>query len=314
MGRVLVIGCVSFDTIHLKHGENWKTHNTIGGAGLYTALAAAHVGASVTLCAPVILPPTAPVPLQGDTSALGDPEGGRNQNANQESVGATLYFVHQRINWTGVTVNIEDMPGLEIEHCGGGSANLIAARWGKEAYLQPKCLPPIADFDVVHIAALSSAKRQMGFANFIADQRMKTSSQSIVVGARKPLLSIGTYARCIHEDAETVRKLVDMADCFFMNRNEANLLFQALPVTPERDQVIFVTDGANGAHIYTSSRVDQLEPKRAEELDPTGAGDTFCGATLAGIADGEESAVAARAAMELAAREIEHPGPEYFMK
>jgi hypothetical protein len=47
----------------------------------------------------------------------------------------------------------------------------------------------------------------------------------------------------------------------------------------------------------------------AKGLDPTGAGDTFCGAVLAHLTEGEHPVMAARWAMALAAEEIEHIGP-----
>ena len=47
----------------------------------------------------------------------------------------------------------------------------------------------------------------------------------------------------------------------------------------------------------------------ADELDPTGAGDTFCGATLAGLAHGEHPIMAARQAVALAAHMIGVAGP-----
>jgi ribokinase len=48
-------------------------------------------------------------------------------------------------------------------------------------------------------------------------------------------------------------------------------------------------------------------------VDPTGAGDTFCGATLAGLARGQDPITAARHAATLAARKIEHVGPAFLL-
>jgi hypothetical protein len=52
-----------------------------------------------------------------------------------------------------------------------------------------------------------------------------------------------------------------------------------------------------------------LPPVPADVLDPTGAGDTFCGATLANLAFDIHPILAARKAMALASEEIEAVGP-----
>jgi len=49
-------------------------------------------------------------------------------------------------------------------------------------------------------------------------------------------------------------------------------------------------------------------------VDPTGAGDTFCGATLAGLAIGQHPVMAARQAIPLAAQTIEAIGPAALLK
>jgi len=46
MAEILVIGCASHDVLHIAG----QTYNTIGGAGLYTALAAARGRRYDTAC------------------------------------------------------------------------------------------------------------------------------------------------------------------------------------------------------------------------------------------------------------------------
>ncbi|HOM43880.1 MAG TPA: PfkB family carbohydrate kinase, partial [Bacillota bacterium] len=53
---------------------------------------------------------------------------------------------------------------------------------------------------------------------------------------------------------------------------------------------------------------------KADELDPSGAGDTFCGAVLAELAKGAHPVMAARKAVVLAARMIECVGPAELLK
>jgi sugar/nucleoside kinase (ribokinase family) len=295
MSSILVIGCVSLDTIHIEQNDERKTFNTIGGAGLFTALAASHAGAEVTLYAPK------PSPMPQD-----------------------LVAVDKAVNWIGPQVNPDDMPTLEIAHHGQGRATLIGASWGPEKLLVPESLDHEARlsdkgkgmYDIVHIAALSTPRRQLEFLRFFSGDR--------TCG----LISVGTYARAISSDRETVLQMLDECTVFFMNSNEAALLFQGGEVAPKNNQFFFVTDGRNGATVYSSTYTTgsktgsmangserfakHITASPANELDPTGAGDTFCGATLAALSKVKDAIAAASFGAELAARTIEHPGSAFY--
>jgi len=52
-----------------------------------------------------------------------------------------------------------------------------------------------------------------------------------------------------------------------------------------------------------------LDPKQVNVLDPTGAGDAFCGATISGIAQGEHPVKSAMSASVLASEVIKAVGP-----
>jgi sugar/nucleoside kinase (ribokinase family) len=262
--RILVIGTASFDTLHLPSG----TTRTIGGAGLYTALAAAAAGAEVTLCAP------RPEPL---------PE--------------SFAPAATRVKWIGPVIAPDALPRLEIAHDGGGNAKLIDAAWGAEAQLAPQHLPTdLTGCAFVHVAALSSAQRMLDFATACRAR-----------GARH--LSAGTYARLAYGDAERVRALLVSCDAFFMNANEARGLFGDNAPSTTLNRLLFVTDAANGATIIRGSAHVQVPAPTARELDPTGAGDTFCGTTLAALAAGRTPTDAATLGCLAASRMIEREGP-----
>jgi sugar/nucleoside kinase (ribokinase family) len=295
LNSILIIGCVSLDTIHLEQNGSRQSYNTIGGAGLFTALAAAHSGAEVTLYAPK----ASPMP-------------------------AALAAVDKAVNWIGPLVKPDEMPTLEIVHHGEGRATLITASWGPEKLLVPESLYTTTElshqrmdaYDTVHIAALSTAKRQFEFLKFFSEREAPM------------LISVGTYARAINADRETVRRLLDQCNAFFMNSNEAALLFDGGAIVPKNSQLIFVTDGKNGATVYepsvkanptadteaeiTKTPATHIEATLADELDPTGAGDTFCGAALAGLSKQLDAISAARLGTELAAKIIEHPGSSFY--
>jgi ribokinase len=274
---VLVIGGASLDVLHLKG----QTVSSAGGAGLYTALAAHCAGARVGMFAPR----PEPMPVELAPAA-------------------------ERIVWVGPVVPPEQLPHFEIAHHGGGRATLVNATWGAESQLTPDTLPTelldaaqdaargaARGAAIIHIGALRTAERQLMFARACKDKS-------------RARLSAGTYGRSVAGERDLVRQLLESVDLFFMNENEANLLFgsvQAARVRP--GQILFVTLGERGALVIQGEHVTPVPGTRANELDPTGAGDTFCGATLAGLARGEHPVMAARAAVALAAEMIGEIGP-----
>jgi len=272
--RILVIGCASLDTLHI----GGQTYHTIGGAGLYTALAAHYAGAQAVLLGP-----------------------------KPDPIPPVLQPVAQRLTWLGPEVPPEDLPRLEIAHHGQGKATLMGASWGAEAQLTVDNLPiDLSGFDVVHIAALSSAQKMLGFLRACRARR----------AAR---ISAGTYYRIVQNEPATVRAIFEQADLFFMNENEAIGLWGSLRVagriaTRTRDNaLLFITFDRRGAIVIAGDQATPLPADPAVEVDPTGAGDTFCGATLAGLARGQDPITAARHAATLAARKIEHVGPAFLL-
>lgn len=269
---ICVIGTASLDVLHLANGQLART---AGGAGLYTALAAHKTGAAVSLFAPK--PEPIPKPLQPAAT---------------------------RLRWRGPIILPDALPRLEIEHHGGGKATLLDASWGAEAQLAPQIMPnAVSESQIVHIAALSSAERQL---EFLAELHRRRSA----AGGRAPLLSAGTYARLVYGDTERVRRLFNQTDLFFMNENEARGLFGSVGQAQTRpDALLFVTLDAEGALVIEGQQVTHVPGHSAAEIDPTGAGDTFCGATLAGLIQGQSPVAAAERAVKLAAQTVSAVGP-----
>jgi sugar/nucleoside kinase (ribokinase family) len=199
-------------------------------------------------------------------------------------------------------VPLENLPRLEIAHHGGGGATLLNASWGAEALLVPEAMPPdVHHATFVHIAALRTAQRQFAFVQAIREAGN---------GRLRPRISVGTYARLAYEDTATVRRIWTLADLFFMNENEANGLFGHVEQAHTRPgALLFVTLGARGVLVIEGQDVTHIAGRVVQEVDPTGAGDTFCGATLAGLAQGMAPVAAAAVAVELAARTVQAIGP-----
>lgn len=258
-------------SLDVLHLADGRVAKAAGGAGLYTALAARRAGARAGLFAP--RPEPLPEPLQP---------------------------VAQRLQWLGPIITPEALPRLEIQHHGGGKATLLAASWGAEAQLLPAETPAaVTEARFIHIAALSSAGRQQDFLEALRQQSGGQSS-----------ISIGTYARLAYGETEAVRQLLAGADLFFMNENEAKALFGSVKQARTRPgALLFVTLDAEGALVIEGEQRSYISGQPVPEIDPTGAGDTFCGATLAGLAQGLSPVEAAQQAVRLAAQTVSAVGP-----
>lgn len=271
MAKILIIGCVSLDTIHIDKDGSRVTYETIGGAGLYTALAA-RMSVDVTLYAPK------PDPMP-----------------------TSLSFVDRLLDWQGPTCAPVDLPCLEIVHHGGGKATLLNASWGAEALLSPDKLPGLEDTNIVHIAALSSAQAQQ---NFLEKCRQEEAES----------ISVGTYAKLVYQQTEEVHQLFNAANYFFMNANEANGLLKGDDLASlTKKAKVFITDGEHGATVYDGANKFHVSATQIKELDPTGAGDTFCGATLAHILHGMPLQEAAAVACDIASKNVEQIGPQFAL-
>lgn len=264
---IFVIGTASLDRLHLADGQRV---NCAGGAALYTALAAARAGAAAGLFAPK------PAPLP-----------------------TPLYLVPNHVTWVGPQIAPEQLPRLEIAHHGGGRATLIDAAWGAEDQLTVASIPKAAPKSkLVHVAALSSARRQLEFV------------RALQAGANAPLISAGTYARLVYNETEAVRRLFEVTDLFFLNENEAKGLFGSVGRAKTRPEaLLFVTLDAEGALVIEGKQVTHVPGCPIPEVDPTGAGDAFCGATLAGLVQGLAPVAAVQQAVKLAARTVGSVGP-----
>ena len=192
---LLVIGGASLDIYHLTNGQ---TVHSPGGAGLYTALAAACSGARAGMFAP--RPDPMPEPLQAAA---------------------------ERIAWRGPIVPPDQLPRFEIAHYGSGRATPLDASWGGEMLITPENFPgDHSAASIVHIAALRTAERQLGFAKALRMWNAESGLQGAPVGMQSLFrISAGTYGKICASEPDTVRELISLCDFFFMNENEANLLF-----------------------------------------------------------------------------------------
>jgi sugar/nucleoside kinase (ribokinase family) len=264
--RLLVVGGASLDLLHFSG----QTARSAGGAGLYTALAAARAGAAVTMYAP------RPEPVPDELRpALG------------------------RFDWVGPTVPPEELPRFEIANLGDGRTEMRSLFWGAEARLRPADTPPVGDW--VYCVPFADPALQLAFVRWARE------------GNRR--VACGTYAPLAAAHRDLVRRSAGLADAFFCNEAEATTLFGSLEAAQvEPGRLLFVTRGPRGARVVQGSYRTDLPGTAAAELDPTGAGDTFCGTVLARLLLGDHPVEAARHGLAHAAQMIGEVGPSALLR
>jgi hypothetical protein len=236
---------------------------------MYTAMAARRCGIRVSLLAP------RPVPMPSELMPVAD-------------------RLHR---WLGPSVSRDELPRFEIAHR-RGTTTYLETFFGAESTLAPDSLPEdLCGYDIVHVVPLGDVRRQL---EFIRAARKRGAA----------LVSAGTYVRGVDSGSSEVRRIIEESDIFFMNRSEAEALFGSLEsAATSVGKLLFVTLGSEGARVVQGGHSSEVPSAPANEVDPTGAGDTFCGATLAGLISHQHPLMAARSAAHLAATAIEHIGP-----
>ncbi|MFT7587416.1 MAG: sugar/nucleoside kinase (ribokinase family), partial [Cellvibrionaceae bacterium] len=248
-----------------------QTKRSPGGAGMYTAMAARRSGLG-WLDVGMFSPKPDPMP-------------------------ETLQPVAARLSWLGPQVAPDQIPRLEIEHNEHGTTYLDFFH-GAELTLDPTQLPAdLSQYAAVHVIPLGDAVVQLSFVRACRER-----------GAE--FISAGCAIRDFADNPEPPTAVFQEADALFLNEGEANILFGSLDnVKTAPGKLVFVTLGDKGAMVVQGDWQTRLTGNPVVALDPTGAGDTFCGGTLAYLTRGEHPVQAARLAMPLAAEMVQHIGP-----
>jgi sugar/nucleoside kinase (ribokinase family) len=270
VNRLLVIGGASFDVLHLKN----RTVESVGGAGMYTAMAAHRCGAQVAMFGPN--PDPCPEFLKPVANHLTE--------------------------WLGPPISPAQLLRFEISYL-GGKTEYLDASLDAELMLSSKMLPAnLSEYDLVHVTPLGDAFKQLAFVQACRQR-----------GAKR--ISAGTWPDDAVEKPEAVRAVIEQSDYFFMNDVEARAVFGAVEsASTEPGKVLYVSLGAQGVYVIQGDISTLVPAVSATVLDPTGAGDTFCGATLAYLLQKVHPIMAARRAVALAAEMMAHVGPAALLR
>lgn len=210
---------------------------------------------------------------------------------------AELEFIPDRIDWVGPVVNPAELPRFDIIQK-KESTIYNSSHFGAEENLSTSGLPEdLSNYDIVHVVPLGNPGKQLEFIDTCRSR-----------GARK--ISAGTGKQLVEKHLQKTRQVFQTADYFFMNEEESLACFGQEPPRAQPGKVLFITKGTKGASVWISKQKTTIDAVNSEGLDPTGAGDTFCGATLAGIGAGEHPVIAGMSASCLAAEMITGIGPE----
>ncbi len=260
--RLLVVGGASLDLIHV----DGSPMPTAGGAGLYTALAAARAGVEVTMLAPV--PDPMPPELAAATRVL---------------------------RWVGPTVGIDGLPRFEIAYDAHGSVTLFREHLGAEPEMHPGLLDLVDDLPAcAYCVPFMDARLQRSFIDALRERGCLTVA--------------GTYGKAARADTELVRSTLAVADLSFCNADEEAVLFTG-DASPATGHLRFVTRGARGVTVHQGGHHTEVVGEPAVMVDPTGAGDTFCGTAVARVLLGDHPVEAARRANAAAAEMVGALGP-----
>ncbi len=217
-----------------------------------------------------------------------------------EPVPPELTEAMARLDWRGPVVPPAELPTFEIEHCSDGATELRRLRSRAEAELTVGRLPADLPAGFVYCIALADPDRQVEFLRHFKGQGRR-------VGA-------GTFGPVVRERPDAVAECLRLADVFFCNEREAAAIFGDLEsARAAPGKLLCVTRGARGARVIQGDHATDVPAPAVDELDPTGAGDTFCGATLTWLERGLHPVLAAERGVAAAADMVTGVGPERLL-
>jgi len=206
------------------------------------------------------------------------------------------------IEWIGPVVSPGDFPTFDISY-ETGETKYLNKNLDAESSLSTSELPSdLSIYDMVHVVPLSDAVKQLEFIHACKKRGVKK-------------ISAGTGLFIVKNQLEDVKAVMEQSDLFFMNRIEAETIFGSIKnITTDTKKIIFITDASKGVLIIQGQRHSHINSYLSNELDPTGAGDTFCGATLSDIVKNNHPVFSAQKGAFLASKMIENIGPDYLLK
>ena len=110
------------------------------------------------------------------------------------------------------------------------------------------------------------------------------------------------------------REIFELCDVLLTGKSELKTLYGnpdegVKKLLEEKDRIVVVKDGSRGTNVYTRDDAFSVPVYPANEVDPTGAGDSFDGTFLAMMLNGADLRTAARYGNAAGAKAVEKRGP-----
>lgn len=271
MGRVVVVGSLNVDHVTRVHRLPRPGETLLGEAA---GRLAGGKGANQAVAAREA---GAEVRLLG---RVGDDEDGNAYLARLSAKG---------IDCSGVTRSPSRPTGRALITVDEAGQNTIVVVPGANDELREEHLGPV---DAVHAGDV--VLLQLEIARRVVEAAARRARRA---GARV-VINLAPYAALAPD-------VVALADPVVVNEHEARLLADS-GLLPEE---LLVTFGAAGAR-WDAMQVDGVAVPPDRVLDTTGAGDAFCGALAAALADGSDRATALTAAARAGAAAVTHHGAQ----
>ncbi|MGB0639253.1 MAG: carbohydrate kinase family protein [Myxococcota bacterium] len=242
---IVFIGSPTLDTV-VRRG---RAKEATAGAAFISALAARWIGATAGIVARV------PRRLPEE---------------------AAMVFGDGGLHRGGLTPTEGQLPGFRIEYDDEDRATYSLVDVGMEKDLCADDIPEswlTAHTDWIHIAGVGlSASQQLRILYGIRQRAPEWEG----------ILSAGTCRAMIEEDRESTLALLMASQFFFLNEEEFDLLCPAgLP--EDFEGTILVTRGPQGVEVLGREFVGRYPTEDIQIIDPTGAGDAFCGGFIGGF-------------------------------
>jgi len=205
------------------------------------------------------------------------------------------------LDWVGPTVGPSALPHFEIEYMPDGETVYHKAVRGSEGDIRYEDVPDLPPGTLIYVVPLLDPERQLSFAQRLHDRGLR--------------VACGAYKAGVREHREVIDQIIAVSDFFFCNEREAEMLFgSAQDASVGAGSVLFITRGPRGARVVLGDYAVDVPPTAGDELDPTGAGDTFCGTTLARIGMSDHPVIAARWGAAAGAEMISGVGPSILLE
>ena len=127
--------------------------------------------------------------------------------------------------------------------------------------------------------------------------------------------NIRPEALSVEEIKRLCMSVLERADIIFPSKGEA-MMFTGAATDDEgckqwaaEGKIVVLKNGEAGSRIFTKDKIVDVPSFQVEEVDPTGAGDTFCGAFLTAMIEGKSIEECGRFANAAGAMSVRKQGP-----